>query len=166
MPAKTYLESVFGHWEIAGSEAGITSIRLVDEIPTIELTEDIPSPLLRAAFQLREYFERERETFDLPIDLSGHPEFYQKVWEELRRVPFGHTTSYLALALKLGDRKAVRAVGQAARNNPIAIVVPCHRCIALNGNLQGYFYGLEFKERLLAHENPMSFARQGELFPD
>jgi methylated-DNA-[protein]-cysteine S-methyltransferase len=70
----------------------------------------------------------------------------------------------LSIAEKLGDPKAIRAVGQANKHNPIAIIVPCHRVIAKNGDLQGYFYGLDFKRRLLELENPMSFARQGSLF--
>jgi methylated-DNA-[protein]-cysteine S-methyltransferase len=86
------------------------------------------------------------------------------VWNLLQEIPYGHTTSYLALADKLGDKKAVRAVGQANRHNPIAIIVPCHRCIAKNGDLQGYFYGLDTKRQLLELENPLSFARQGSLF--
>jgi len=157
-----YLESSFGLWEIEGSRMGIRHLRQVSEPRNAESPDlDI---LQEARDQLREYFDGDRRVFDLPLDLSGHPDFYQQVWGELQKVPYGRTTSYLAIALKLGDRKAVRAVGQANRHNPIAIVIPCHRCIALNGNLQGYFYGLDFKERLLAHENPMSFARQGELF--
>jgi methylated-DNA-[protein]-cysteine S-methyltransferase len=58
----------------------------------------------------------------------------------------------------------VRAVGQANARNPVAIIVPCHRCIAGTGNLQGYFYGLDLKRALLEFENPASFARQGNLF--
>ena len=68
------------------------------------------------------------------------------------------------IAEKLGDKNAVRAVGQANRNNPIAIIVPCHRVVAKNGDLQGYFYGLDMKQKLLEHENPMQFGRQISLF--
>jgi methylated-DNA-[protein]-cysteine S-methyltransferase len=80
------------------------------------------------------------------------------------KIPYGHTTTYQAIAENLGDKKAVRAVGQANRHNPIAIIVPCHRCIAKSGELQGYFYGLDMKRQLLELENPLSFARQGSLF--
>ena len=75
-----------------------------------------------------------------------------------------HTTTYSAVAEQIGNPTAVRAVGLANRNNPIAIVVPCHRVIAKSGDLQGYFYGLDMKRGLLELENPMSFARQGSLF--
>jgi methylated-DNA-[protein]-cysteine S-methyltransferase len=82
----------------------------------------------------------------------------------LLKVPYGHTTSYSAIANAIGQPAAVRAVGMANRNNPIAIIVPCHRVIAKTGHLQGYFYGLDVKRQLLELENPMSFARQETLF--
>lgn len=164
MLTTTFLDSTFGLWKISGSEKGVNSIRLMESLPSTFKVRKLPAPVKEAEKQLKEYFDKEREAFDIKLDLSSHSEFYQKVWAELQKVPYAHTTSYLAIAQQVGDRNAVRAVGQANRNNPIAIVIPCHRCIALNGNLQGYFYGLDFKERLLAHENPMSFAQQGQLF--
>ena len=114
--------------------------------------------------QLDEYFSGERRNFDLKLDFGGAPDYYKAVWQELLKIPYGHTTSYQAIADKLGDPNAVRAVGQANRHNPIAVIVPCHRCIAKSGDLQGYFYGLAVKRQLLELENPMSFARQGSLF--
>ena len=114
--------------------------------------------------QLDEYFKGQRKEFDLSFDWSEATPFYKAVWKELLKIPYGHTTSYLKIAERLGDAKAVRAVGQANRNNPIAIIVPCHRVIASNGELHGYFYGLDFKRKLLALENPMAFSAQGELF--
>ncbi len=91
-------------------------------------------------------------------------DFQVRVWEALLRIPMGCAVTYSSIAEKLGNPKAVRAVGQANAHNPIAIVVPCHRVIAKTGDLQGYFYGLGVKRQLLELENPMSFARQGDLF--
>jgi methylated-DNA-[protein]-cysteine S-methyltransferase len=154
--------SPFGCFRIEGSTLGIRSVRLVDEKPCP--AGPIPRELRESVRQLADYFRGERQIFELGLDWSGATAFNRSVWEELRRIPYGHTTSYLAIAEKLGDRNAIRAVGQANKHNPIAIVVPCHRVIAKNGDLQGYFYGLDFKRRLLELENPRSFGRQTSLF--
>ncbi|HEB62011.1 MAG TPA: MGMT family protein, partial [Bacteroidetes bacterium] len=76
----------------------------------------------------------------------------------------GRTCSYTDIAARIDNPKAVRAVGLANRNNPIPIIVPCHRVISKTGKLRGYFYGLEMKMALLQLENPNSFANQGSLF--
>jgi len=160
----TILASPLGYWQLVGSERGLRAVSLLGSNGARKLPDKHPEPVAKAAAELGEYFAGERTSFDLKLDFSGAPEFYRHVWDELRRVPYGHTTTYLDIAQKLGDRKAVRAVGQANKNNPLAIVVPCHRCIASNGELQGYFYGLDFKRKLLAMENPRAFAEQGKLF--
>ena len=159
---KAFLPTPFGCFEIRGSRRGLRSVRLTAK----EHCPDLPVPavLRQTVAQLQEYFRGERKAFDIPLDFGDATAFHQAVWEELRQVPYGHTTTYSAIAEKLGDPKAVRAVGQANRQNPIAIIVPCHRCIAKNGDLQGYFYGLDMKRQLLELENPASFARQGSLF--
>ncbi|MEM9918065.1 MAG: methylated-DNA--[protein]-cysteine S-methyltransferase [Bacteroidota bacterium] len=158
-----YTSTPLGVFEITGSELGIQSVRLSDQ-EAQKLPADLPQVLRDAAIQLKEYFAKERTEFDLKLDWSGAPEFHQAVWDQLMQIPYGRTTSYSAIADKLGDANKMRAVGQANRNNPIAIIVPCHRVIAKNGNLQGYFYGLDIKRKLLELENPMSFATQGSLF--
>jgi methylated-DNA-[protein]-cysteine S-methyltransferase len=162
MYSKLYLKSGFGIFEITGSESGIKSVKKVEANDF----EDIkpPKPVRDGAIQLEEYFKGKRKEFDLKFDWSGSPEFHQRVWSELVKIPFGRTCSYLDIAEKLGDKKSVRAVGQANRNNPIAIIVPCHRVIAKNGDLHGYFYGLDMKQKLLEHENPLQFGRQTSLF--
>lgn len=101
--------------------------------------------------QLREYFSGERRDFDLPLAPAG-TEFQKKVWAELRRIPYGQTISYLELAERIGDPKAVRAVARANALNPIAILIPCHRVIGSDGSLTGYAYGLDRKAGLLALE--------------
>lgn len=158
----THYLSPFGCFEIQGSIAGIRSIKLVNKKPCP--AGPIPPELRDCVEQLDEYFKGQRRTFDLPLDWSGATDFEKAVWSELLLIPYGRTTTYLAIAEKLGDPKAIRAVGQASKHNPIAIVVPCHRVIAKSGDLQGYFYGLDMKRRLLELENPLSFARQGTLF--
>ena len=162
MLPRTYLSSDFGWWEITGSELGIRTIHLVENPET--KNSETPSELSEAVQQMQEYFEGKRTHFDLKLDWSGAPDFHRQVWAELLKIPYGKTTTYLAIAEALGDKNSVRAVGQANRNNPIAVVVPCHRVIAKSGELQGYFYGLDMKRRLLELENPVKYARQGELF--
>lgn len=106
------------------------------------------------ARQLDEYFAGSRESFDLPLAPVGTP-FQQRVWLALRRIPFGETRSYAALADDLGDRLAIRAVAAANGRNPISIVVPCHRVIGSDGSLTGYAGGVDRKRALLELEHPM-----------
>jgi methylated-DNA-[protein]-cysteine S-methyltransferase len=101
--------------------------------------------------QLGEYFAGERERFDLPLAASG-TEFQRRVWEALRRVPYGRTASYGEIARAIGRPSAARAVGAASRSNPLAIVVPCHRIVGADGALTGYGGGLERKAWLLEQE--------------
>jgi methylated-DNA-[protein]-cysteine S-methyltransferase len=107
--------------------------------------------LAEAERQLIEYFSRRRREFDLPLDFSGTP-FQERVWRELRRIPYGETIAYRDLARKIGRAKAVRAVGTTNGKNPLCIVVPCHRVIAAGGGLGGYSGGLPAKSKLLALE--------------
>ena len=132
-----HLPTRFGTFAIKGSELGIRQVRLVDK--TGPDSPDLPQPLYDCAQQLQEYFNRKRDTFDLPLDWSDHPDFHQAVWAQLLKIPYGRTTSYSAIAKALGNPKSVRAVGQANRNNAIAIIVPCHRVVAASGELHGYF---------------------------
>jgi len=101
--------------------------------------------------QLAAYFAGELKEFDLPLAPQGTP-FQLKVWTALQTIPYGETISYSDLANRLGDAKAVRAVGAANGRNPIAIIIPCHRVIGSNGSLVGYGGGLERKEALLSLE--------------
>ncbi|PYP56563.1 MAG: cysteine methyltransferase [Gemmatimonadetes bacterium] len=105
----------------------------------------------RARRQLTEYFDRTRTTFDLPLDATGSP-FERRVWDLLRTIPYGATTSYGELARRLGDPHATRAVGAANGKNPIPIIVPCHRVVGVRGELTGFGGGLDRKRWLLEHE--------------
>jgi methylated-DNA-[protein]-cysteine S-methyltransferase len=101
--------------------------------------------------QLAEYFAGERTAFDLPLHLIGSP-FQKRVWTALLDIPCGTTTSYGALAVTIGAPGAARAVGLANGQNPISIIVPCHRVIGADGSLTGYGGGLPAKQWLLTHE--------------
>ena len=103
------------------------------------------------AKQLSAYFSGKLRNFDLSLAPEGTP-FQQGVWGELQRIPYGETISYGELARRLGNPRAVRAVGLANGSNPIAIVIPCHRVIGSNGSLVGYGGGLPVKQALLALE--------------
>ncbi len=107
------------------------------------------APLLdRTARQLQEYFTRERREFDLPLDLPGSP-FQERVWAELRRIPYGETIPYRELAARVDAPNAWRAVGRANGSNRLAVIVPCHRVVAAGGGMGGYGGGLPAKRHLL-----------------
>jgi methylated-DNA-[protein]-cysteine S-methyltransferase len=101
--------------------------------------------------ELDQYFAGRLQTFSTPVAFNGTP-FQNSVWQELRRIPYGETISYLDLANRIRNPRAVRAVGMANGANPIAIVVPCHRVIGSNGSLTGFGGGLPTKRALLELE--------------
>lgn len=101
--------------------------------------------------QLIEYFDNKRTEFDLDLDLYG-TSFQKIVWESLLTIPYGEVRSYKDIAKLINMPKSVRAVGGANHNNPISVIVPCHRVIGSNGNLVGYGGGLEIKQFLLELE--------------
>lgn len=109
----------------------------------------------KTVLQLEEYFDGKRKEFDIPIKLTG-TEFQKKVWNELLKIPYGKTVSYKDIAIKIGNPKACRAVGMANHNNPILIIVPCHRVINENNKLGGYALGLDLKRKLLELEKENS----------
>lgn len=98
--------------------------------------------------QLREYFNGTRKTFSIPLDIQG-TSFQKQVWEAVAQVPYGQTCSYSEIARRIGKLKSARAVGMANHNNPVPIVIPCHRIIGANGSLTGYGAGISIKEKLL-----------------
>ena len=107
--------------------------------------------LLQAECQLAEYFAGRRTEFALPLELRG-TEFQKRVWNALRRIPFGARRSYSELAAELGIPGAVRAVGAANGKNPLSIVVPCHRVVGADGSMTGFAGGVEVKAKLLDFE--------------
>lgn len=105
--------------------------------------------------QLNEYFAGKRKIFDLPVDSKGTA-FQKAVWRELQKISYGETRSYEDIAVAIGNKKAVRAIGQANGRNPIMIVVPCHRVIRKNGDISGFACGVEAKRYLLNLERENS----------
>jgi methylated-DNA-[protein]-cysteine S-methyltransferase len=101
--------------------------------------------------QFDEYFAGVRRQFDLSLAAAGTP-FQRRVWQELARIPYGQTKTYLQIAQAIGVPHAVRAVGAAVGRNPLSIIVPCHRVIGSNGSLTGFAGGIENKRLLLEHE--------------
>ena len=154
---RTFLETPIGFLEINCSGKGIRSIDFINFKVKVKNT---PACLKECKNQLHEYFEGKRKSFSVPLDLEGSP-FQLKVWNELLNIPYGETIAYFELARRVGDVKALRAVGGANSNNPAAILVPCHRVIGRDGKLMGYAGGLWRKKWLLEHEE--AFA-QRDLF--
>jgi methylated-DNA-[protein]-cysteine S-methyltransferase len=112
-------------------------------------TENRRDAVLREAErQLDAYFKGKREQFDLPLDPRGTP-FQKKVWKKLVSIPYGKTVTYSELARRVGRPEAFRAVGAANGQNPISVIIPCHRVLGKNGDLTGYGGGLHTKQRLL-----------------
>jgi methylated-DNA-[protein]-cysteine S-methyltransferase len=152
----TTTASPLGELLVVADEAGLTRLSFLPFAPPAG--EPTPTaPVLRAAVaQLADYFAGERSTFELPLAPPGTA-FQRRVWAELARIPYGTTTTYGALALRLGDPHCVRAVGLANGRNPIGIVVPCHRVVGSDGRLRGYAGGIERKQALLALEQSALF---------
>jgi O-6-methylguanine DNA methyltransferase len=106
----------------------------------------------RAREELQEYFEGKRAFFSVPVDLSEAPDFQKKVLAAARRIPFGEVRPYAWVAQRIGNPRAVRAVGTALGRNPVPFIVPCHRVLQSGGGLGGYLFGTDTKSRLLALE--------------
>lgn len=118
-----------------------------------EQEKEQETELIRKAYeQLTEYFAGKRKSFDLPLYLEG-TKFQQKVWAALQTIPYGETRSYGEIARQIGSPKAARAVGGANHNNPVMILVPCHRVIGADGSLTGFGGGLDMKKYLLELES-------------
>ena len=148
------IESPIGPLLAAGDEEGLRFLLFTrgrDRATPKADWEPDRSALKETARQLSAYFTGKLHAFDLLVAPEGTP-FQQSVWQQLQRIPYGETISYGELARRLGNPKAVRAVGLANGSNPISIVIPCHRVVGTNGKLVGYGGGLPIKQALLALE--------------
>ena len=162
-----YYESPLGRIEISATDEVISSILFEDsakkQSPKLPATEHLSPEIEKCVLQLDDYFSEKGANFDIRFKHSGSA-FQQKVWEELRRIPVGKTISYLELSKRIGNVKAIRAVGAANGCNQIGIIVPCHRVIGADGSLVGYAGDLWRKKWLLDHEQKMVGLQQFTLF--
>ncbi|MEQ7004717.1 methylated-DNA--[protein]-cysteine S-methyltransferase [Actinopolymorpha sp. B17G11] len=174
------MDSPIGPLELRAGPETLTSIRFVDIAPAAQGEVDASpaspanpanpanvddsgnvddSDVLRAAItQLDEYFAGERTDFDLPLHTGGTP-FQQQVWSMLAEIPYAETWSYAELARRIGSPTAFRAVGAANGQNPLPIVLPCHRVVGANGTLVGYGGGMDRKRTLLQLEATVQLQR-------
>ena len=145
-----FIDTPLGQMALAEEDGALIRLYLPGEgTPRLMPHE---TPLLREGReQILAYLRAERKTFELPLAPRGTP-FHCAEWEELRRIHYGTTCTYGELAARIGNPRAVRAVGQANHRNPLPIFIPCHRVIGANGALTGYAGGLELKRSLLELE--------------
>ncbi len=156
---EAFIQTPLGLTAIRGDENGLSAVSVL-KTADVEASTAIPVCLREAVAQLQAYFHGTRTVFELPLNPQGTA-FQQRVWQELLHIPYGKTISYRALSERLGDVKAIRAVAAANGQNPLWIVIPCHRVIGSDGSLTGYAGGLWRKQWLLEHESPY---RQQTLF--
>jgi len=148
------IQSKFGHFAAwVDGEGRLIRFNLSDKNaakidPSAERNDKALSAVQK---QIAEYDAGKRREFDFERKMEG-PQLHQLVWEALMEIPFGETTSYGAIANKLGFTNGARTVGVANAENPIAIIVPCHRVIGSDGTLTGFGGGLPMKRALLEHE--------------
>lgn len=149
------VETPIGDLVLCGDDEAVVELQLAVPGRRVSVTRErkgLRGPVLDAARQLDEYFERRRRVFDLPLALHG-TEFQQRVWRTLAEIPYGETISYAELARWVERPQAFRAVGQANGANPIPVILPCHRVISADGTIGGYGGGLPVKRTLLALES-------------
>ncbi len=143
-----YHSCSIGIIRIKAREKAITAIEFAEK----QGEEKLNSVIVQCKKQLDEYFQGNRKSFNVEICFNKGTEFQIRVWNALKEIPYGTTVSYKDIAEKIGNPKAVRAVGGANNKNPISIIVPCHRVIGKNGKLIGYGGGIDKKEFLLKLE--------------
>lgn len=153
-----YYQSPVGILEIQSNGNAISAVLFVNSWKGTKLIEDElnfskpkSATIKNCIQQLHEYFAGTRTVFNIDTLQSGTA-FQQTVWTALCNIPYGRTISYLELSKRIGNVKAIRAVGTANGNNSISIIVPCHRVIGANGDLVGYGGDLWRKKWLLEHE--------------
>ena len=154
------IDSPIGPLGLVATDQGLRAVSWRGEGTSVKLPPDMldgsDHPVLaRAAEQIAEYFDGDRTSFDLPLDLRG-TDFQVAAWRALGDIPYGTTRSYSEQAALIGRPKAVRAIGQANGRNPVPIVLPCHRVIGANGSLVGFGGGLDTKTLLLQHEGALT----------
>ena len=161
----TVVRCPLGRLLVAATPRGISAVYLGDddarlraelerEYPRAEIHEN-RNGLKKWVSTLLEHLRGREPQLDLPVDVQATA-FQRRVWEELRRIPYGSTRTYSEIARAIGRPRATRAVARACATNPASVVIPCHRVIREDGNLAGYRWGVERKQSLLAHEKKLS----------
>jgi methylated-DNA-[protein]-cysteine S-methyltransferase len=158
--AQATLPSPLGPLLFGATERGLAYLWFVD--PEYHEAHSLDAPndpaqrwIAAAAGELQRYWAGACPArFDVPLDLHGTP-FQLAVWQALLEVPPGRTSTYGAIARRVGAPHAARAAGAAIGRNPVAIIVPCHRIVGSDGSLTGFASGLPRKERLLQHEGAL-----------
>lgn len=144
-----FYRSPVGLIKITGQDQGVTGIQFAAKMG--HDSKRVPEPVEMARQQLDEYFNGHRKTFDVLLLPEGTP-FQTAVWKTLCQIPFGQVEAYGDVARRINNPSACRAVGRANGQNPIPIIIPCHRVIGKDGTLTGYASGIWRKEQLLSHE--------------
>jgi AraC family transcriptional regulator of adaptative response/methylated-DNA-[protein]-cysteine methyltransferase len=152
-------DSPLGRMLVAATDRGICAISLSDGDRELvaALHREYPKAVISESGEVREFFEGVLKFFDgqllkLPLDVRG-TDFQRKVWAAIQTIPYGSTNSYSDLARMIGQPRAVRAVANACGDNPIPLIIPCHRVIRKDGSLGGYGLGIHRKRELLAMES-------------
>ena len=163
------MDCLLGRLLVARTERGLCAVCLgeSDAVLEAELISEYPEAMIEQnALQLTEdvrsilrHLEGKQPCLDLPLDVQATA-FQQRVWDELRTIPYGETRSYQAVAKALGDPNKARAVAQACAHNPTALVVPCHRVVREDGSMGGYRWHVERKQRLLEQESRVAHSEE------
>jgi len=155
--ANLYIKTTVGAFLLESSPQGLTRCEVLEDAPSpIEQTNPSNTDTLlhQAAEELQAYLEGSLKAFSVPLDLSDLSSFQQKVFAEVRQIPWGEVRTYGEVAAQIGKPKAIRAVGNALAHNPLMLFVPCHRVIGSDGKLHGFSapHGVALKAWLLDHE--------------
>ena len=159
-PSYRVMQTSLGEILLAADSSALIGLYFTDckHVPAVRgdwKCEPAHPVLQQAAAELEEYLQGTRTSFSIPFRFAGTA-FQQRIWREIAQIPFGETVTYTDLAERAGSPLAVRAVGTATGQNPISIVVPCHRVMGKNGSLTGFAGGLQRKQRLLELETDSS----------
>lgn len=165
----TIVDSPLGRLLVGATDRGISAVYLGESDARLEgaLKKEYPRAEIRRdrnglegwVGKILEHLRGREPNLDLPTDVQATA-FQRRVWEDLRRIPYGTTRTYSQVARAIGQPAAVRAVARACATNPVSVVVPCHRVVRGDGKLAGYRWGLERKQALLEHESARAGAKK------
>jgi AraC family transcriptional regulator of adaptative response/methylated-DNA-[protein]-cysteine methyltransferase len=168
----TIVDSLLGRLLVGATDRGISAVYLGESDARLEaaLQKEYPRAEIRRdrngldgwVSKILEHLRGREPNLDLPTDVQATA-FQRRVWEEIRRIPYGTTRTYSQVARAIGQPEAVRAVARACATNPVSVVVPCHRVVRGDGKLAGYRWGLERKKALLEHESARAQAKKAKV---